>query len=437
MAMPSPTFQAATPPTPVGPKLIRSLDPPVTLTAADGGAEDRFGSAVAISGDTIIVGAPSLPEGPKALPGVAYVYSRQGGTWTQQARLVPADSAIGDSFGWAVALAGDTAVITAPSGTGAAYVYSRSGTLWSLQAKLQPDAGTVGGHFGAAVALSGDTIVIGAPRQDSDRGAAYVYTRSGTGWQRQARILAVDGEPDDAFGMSVALSGDTALIGAAFDIVGAIQGQGSAYVYTRNGTVWTPQARLTAQDGGLLDQFGRTVALAGDTALVSAPGAVSGGGLIAPKVYVYTRRGGDWAQQAQLQVPGGSNQAGFTPSIALSGNTALIGFSAATVGLNPQQGKAFVFVRTGSTWNPRVQLVAADGEAEDRFGFAVALDGDTAVIGAPVQRIVATGGQGAAYVYTGVAGLTAPLSVTTLDPRALWLLLVAIGLIGLIVLRRP
>lgn len=419
--------------------LQRAVGQQTRLVAADGAAQDRFGSSVSISGDSALIGATRIPEGPMAAPGVAYVYTRVGTVWTQQARLEPPGSAPGDSFGWATEITGDTAVVTAPSsggGVGAAYVYLRSGGLWTLQAKLQPEAGVLGGNFGASVAISGGTILVGAPRQNSDQGAVYVYARSGPSWAQQAKLIAVDGAADDAFGVAVALSENTALIGAEFDTTGAVQGQGSAYVYNRNGAIWTLQAKLIAQDGAEFDVFGSSVALAGDTALVGAIGADFSGGNAQGAAYVFTRNAGVWTQQAKLRANDEGDWHGFSRALTLRGDTALIGASGATVGSNLQQGVAYLFVRTGTTWNQRIKLQAEDGEAESQFGGAVALSGDTAVIGARLQRVGGKSAQGAAYVYTGIIGLAAPVPVPTLSTRALWLLVIALSLAGLIALRR-
>ena len=153
-------------------------------------------------------------------------------------------------------------------------MFTRTGTSWSQQAQLTAGDGAAGDLFGYSVALAGDTALVGAYGNDigaaANQGSAYVFTRSGTSWSQQAQLTAGDGAANDYFGYSVAVSGDTALVGAYADDVGAAADQGSAYVFTRSGTSWSQQAQLTAGDGAAGDIFGISVALAGDTALVGA-----------------------------------------------------------------------------------------------------------------------------------------------------------------------
>ena len=154
------------------------------------------------------------------------------------------------------------------------------------------------------MALSGDTALVGACEQDRRRqdhaGAAYVFTRSGTSWSQQAELTASDAAANDNFGSSVALSGDTALVGAYDKTVGGKRGAGAAYVFTRSGTSWSQQAELTASDAAAGDWFGNSVALSGDTALVGAYGKTVGGQNSAGAAYVFTRSGTSWSQQAEL-----------------------------------------------------------------------------------------------------------------------------------------
>jgi hypothetical protein len=152
------------------------------------------------------------------------------------------------------------------SSTGAAYVFTRSGTTWSQQATLTASDAATNDTFGSSVALSGDTALVGAPGKNSSTGAAYVFIRNGTAWSQQANLTASDAATNDNFGASVALSGDTALVGA-FNKNGSI---GAAYVFTRSGTAWSQQANLTASDAVGGDRFGFSVSLSADTALVGA-----------------------------------------------------------------------------------------------------------------------------------------------------------------------
>jgi len=253
------------------------------LTASDGAAYDNFGYSMVISGDTALVGAWFDDVGPNSNQGSAYVFTVSGTTWSEQAHLTASDGASNDNFGTSVALSGGTALVGANwddvgenSAQGSAYVFVRDGTTWTQQEHLTASDGAVEDMFGSAVALSGDTALVGVDRDDVgtniDQGSAYVFTRSGATWSQQGKLTASDGVAFDHFGISVALSGEMALVGSYWDEVGRMTKQGSAYVFTRNGTVWRQPWKLTASDGAAYDYFGTSATLSGDTALVGAVG---------------------------------------------------------------------------------------------------------------------------------------------------------------------
>jgi len=257
-----------------------SWQPP--LPAADGGSNTGFGWSVAVSGDTVVVGANFYHH----YTGAAYVFVRRGTTWSQQATLTAADGRQGDNLGWSVAVSGTTALVGAVNAhhTGAAYVFVRGGATWSQQAELTPTAGY--GFAGHAVALSGDTAVVGADANNSNTGAAYVFVRGGTAWSLQATLTAAAGQTSDGFGLAVAVSGDTAVIGAQ----GTHNNFGAAYVFVRRGTTWSQQAELTAFDGQINSNFGQAVAVSGGTAVVSGQQIV-GDALVGDAAYVFVRSG--------------------------------------------------------------------------------------------------------------------------------------------------
>ncbi|MHB8735809.1 MAG: FG-GAP repeat protein [Terriglobales bacterium] len=345
----------------------------------------------------------------------------------QVARLTANDGAAGDEFGVSVALSGDgnTALVGANNkkiGTnysqGAAYVFTRGGGAWSQQQELTANDGAANDQFGNAVALSGDggIAIVGALSKtigtNGYQGAAYVYTRSGTTWGPPTLLTANDGAAYNRFGNAVALSGDgsTALVGASAKAIGGNAFQGAAYVFTRGGMTWSQQQELTAGDGVAYDSFGRSVALSGDgtTALVGAYGKTIGANTNQGAAYVFTRSGTTWSQQQELTANDGAANDRFGRSVALSGDgsTALVGAYYKTIytrfGANVGQGAAYVFTRSGTTWSPQQELKADDGAANDRFGNAVALsvDGSTALVGARSKTIGANSYHGAAYVFT-------------------------------------
>jgi len=357
------------------------------LLASDGTDFDLFGLSVAISGDTALVGANRDDElGTDA--GAAYVFVRSGTSWIQQAKLLAADGASFDNFGTSVALLGDTALVGAMfdsdvvSDEGAAYVFVRSGTSWTQQAKLLASDGSVADQLGISVALAGDTAVVGSIDDDDHgerSGSAYVFVRSGASWSQQAKLTAADGAERDQFGISVAVSGDTVVVGAwGDDDLG--NSSGAAFVFVRSDTSWSQQAKLLAADGAEADQFGVSVAVSGDTALVGANldddhGSDSG------SAYVFVRGGTSWTQQAKLTAADGAEGDNFGASVALVGDTALVGVPNDS-DLGAASGSAYLFARGGTSWTQDAKLTAADGASVDLFGSSVALSENTALMGA-------------------------------------------------------
>ncbi|MEI7659128.1 MAG: FG-GAP repeat protein, partial [Phycisphaerae bacterium] len=382
------------------------------LTATGGAANDTFGTSVAISGDTAIVGADFDDVGANINQGSTYVFTRTGTTWTQQAQLTATDGVAPDNFGIAVAISGDTAIVGARyddvganGNQGSAWSFSRIGTKWiGPDLSVVASDGAASDTFGISLAISGDTAIVGARYDDvganADQGSAYIFTRTGSTWMQQAKLTATGGAAGDNFGNSVAIFGDTAIVGAVTDDVGANADQGSAYIFTRTGTTWTQQAQLTATGGAVGDWFGNSVAIFGDTAIVGAHFDDVGANGDQGSAYVFTRTGTTWTQQAQLIATGGAGSDQFGSAVAISGDTAIVAAVFDDVGANVDQGSAYIFTRTGSTWSQQAQLVAAGGASNDNFGGAVAISDDTAIIGAYGDDVGANGNQGSACVFT-------------------------------------
>ena len=379
------------------------------LTAADGAADDHFGYMVAISGDTALVGAPFKSVDGQSQAGAAYVFVRSGASWSERAELTAPDGAAGDCFGRSLALSGDTALIGAwgksvagQSQAGAAYVFTRSAASWSEQAELTASDGAADDELGFSVALSGDTALLGAWGKSvagqSQAGAAYVFTRSGRRWSQQAELTAGDVVAGDFFGRSVALSGDTALVGALHKTVAGVSKAGAAYVFTGSGKSWSEQAKLTAGYGAGSLELGCTVAVSGDTALLGAYHKCPQGLTFAGGAYVFTRAGAAWSQQAELTVSDAAAYDKLGRFVALSGDTALLGAYSHTVDGKNNAGAAYVFTRSATTWSQQLELTASDGAEGDIFGWSVALSGHTALIGASWQQLNGQRKAGAVYV---------------------------------------
>jgi hypothetical protein len=374
--------------------------------SGDGSRLDQFGLAIAMSGNTALVGVESDSlDAELTAQGSAYVFVRDGGgSWSLQAKLVAADAGFTDRFGGAVALDGDTALIGAIGAgtqeTGAAYVFVRQGSTWTQQQRLGHATPAGGDRFGIALALSGDTAVIGADSRDvggSDRqGAAYVFVRNGTAWTQQAQLLAQNGAALDGLGGTVAIDTDTVLAGDSR--------RERAIVFGRTGSAWTQRQILQASDGaGQSFDFGSRVALDGDVALVAAIGRNGNTGA----VYAYARSGGSFAEQDVLTGSDAGGNALFGVGLALDGGRALIG-ARDTPPFNgfAGQGTGYVFERSGSDWVERTRLRAASGEAGDQLGNAVALQGGIALTAAAGARVGANINQGAVHEFVFAGGTT-------------------------------
>lgn len=355
---------------------------------------DNFGGAIAVSGDTAVIGSSYMEVEGAIEVGKAFVYVRSGNSWSPQAELIGSDGDEFDMFGGSAAIDGDTLVIgaahspglvSAPGGRvntkgfGKAYVYARSGTSWSMQAEILPEDALAADGFGSSVALSGDTLLIGAPGPNrlagpsATIGAAYVYARTGTSWSLQARLQPSDGVASDRFGSRVALGQDTAIVSAPNK-----DDKGQAYVFVRSGSSWSEQARLLASDGTAGDRFGANLALNADTAVVSAPDKNEFHG----QAYVFVRSGSSWSQQAVLLSPERVEINIFGSSMALRGDTLVIADPLVGIPATAARSQVLSYTRCGSSWSQPGQLLASDGEVADMFGAAVALSGDSVLIGA-------------------------------------------------------
>lgn len=327
--------------------------------------------------------------------------ARAAGPLRPETILTAADAATNDLLGSSVALSGDTAVIGAPNddgAAGAAYVFVRNGTGWTQQQKLVASDAAGLQAFGTSVAIAGDTVLVGARFDDnasgSDAGAAYVFVRSGGVWTEQQKLLGSDTGAFDELGAAVALSGDTAVVGALLANDGS---DGGAYVFVRSAGVWTQQQKLTAADAADSDEFGLAVAIAGDTIVVGAARDDSSLGTDAGAAYVFTRAGVAWSQQQKLLAADGADGDRFGSAVAVAGDTTLVGAFWDDTSAGSNAGSAYAFTRAGTSWSQQQKLVADDAGAGDQFGIAVSLAGDLAVVGADFDNTV-RGLTGSAYV---------------------------------------
>ncbi len=338
--------------------------------------------------------------------------------WIQQGELTASDGAAQDQFGNAVAISGNIMVVGSPDhsfgttyGEGAAYVFVENGGTWSQQAELKAADGVAYDGFGWSVAISGTTIMVGVPchtysNGQCGQGAVYVFGESGGKWTQQAELTASDGVAGDGFGGSVAVEGTTAVVGAYGKEVQGHSAQGAAYVFAESGGKWTQQAELTASDGIFNDEFGYSVALNGGTIVIGALDKTVGANQSQGVGYVFAGSGGTWSQQAELTSSDGEAGDFFAQSVAVDGSTAVLGAPC-----HPRNGFAFcqggpgtayVFGESGGTWSQQTELTPSDGALGDEFGISVSISGSTIVTGASLHTVASN--QGAAYVFGENAG---------------------------------
>ena len=386
------------------------------LTALDGAANDQFGYSVAVDGDTMVAGA----YGDDGLKGAAYVLTRQSGTWSQVAKLTAFDGVAYDEFGYSVAVDGDTVVVGAyrdddnGSRSGAAYVFTKPATGWvttSTAAKLTALDGATNDEFGYSVAVDGDTVVVGAWWDHAGAihsGSAYVFTEpTSGGWvtaTETAKLTAYDGDVTDYFGISVAVDGDTVVVGAFYE-GDNVADYGSAYVFTKPSGGWydaTETAKLTAYDGADDDRFGISVAVDGDTVVVGASEDDDNDEDFG-SAYVFTKPSGGWVtatETAKLTSYDGAAFDFFGKAVAVDGDTVVV--SAVGDDDNGERsGSAYLFTKPSGGWadaTETVELTAYDGGSFDYFGFSVAVDDDTVVVGAPYVNENGSD-SGSAYVF--------------------------------------
>lgn len=383
------------------------------LLAADGAEADRFGSAVAISQDRILVGAESADSPGVFNRGAAYVFARQDTSWAQQAKIEAPDGASSDSFGSSVALEDDTALVGAyfhgvegRAQQGAVYAFQRLQSAWPFQAKLVASDGAQLDHFGKTLDLQGGRAVIAAERSATDparRGAAYVFVRQGAFWAEEAKLMSWDsGLAQSGFGSSVGISGDVLLVGAPGAFVGSNLSRGAAYVFRRTAQGWMPEEKLSSSDVGSIDDVAFAVAVDAGRVLLGAPRADVGENGDQGVVYAFALDGSAWTERGKLSTGAGSGSARFGASVDVDGRTAVVGANWETVGANPRQGAAYVFRKSAGEWLLEARLTASDGQLYDLFGSAVGISGNTVVVGAPSAEIEGASYRGAAYVFSRI-----------------------------------
>lgn len=357
----------------------------VKLIADDGDFGDWFGRRVSISGKYAIAGAIHDDDD----CGSAYIFERTSMDWIQQTKLTASSPAAGDQFGSDVSISGDNAVVGADrndyNGTwsGAAYVFQRTNTGWIQQDILVPTDGNVGDRFGNSVSINGNYLIIGAYWDNdngSNSGSAYIFRKDPAGWIQEAKLTASDGAKDDWFGNDVSIDGNYVVVGAVLDDHDGTS-RGSAYIFRRDGLNWVQQAKLVAGNGRVGDEFGGSVFINGNYTVIGAIGN-DDSGEDAGAAYVFVRNGNDWLQQAKLVPLDGDAGDQFGNSVSIDGNYAVVA-AHLDADNGAESGSVYIFNREGQSWIQQAKLTAPDGNSNDFFGQGVSIDGSYVIVGAP------------------------------------------------------
>jgi hypothetical protein len=398
---------------------VGSLEPfaefdKLTTDAATGG--ERFGYSVSLSGTTAIIGA-YLDGG----VGSAYVFEYDGTNWVQIQELTASDASDADNFGWSVGISGTTAIVgsrlsdAADTDSGSAYIFEYNGTDWVETTQLTATDAAANDDFGSAVAISGTTAIVGARYNDdagNSSGSAYIFEYNGTDWVETAKLTASDAIANDLFGSAVAIDGTTAIVGAYGDDDNG-GNSGSAYIFEYNGSDWVQTAKLTAGDAEAGALFGYAVAISGNAVLVGARSDDHNGLTDNGSAYLFERRDSGWVQTAKLNAADAADDDFFGISVALDGNTAIIGASADDDGGN-NSGSAYVFEFDGSTWSQTNKLTASDATSTDNFGIAVAVSNANTLVGAYLED--ASGNDsGSAYLFNAARNTPVVVSGTPIE----------------------
>ena len=361
---------------------------PQKLTSSLVFSGDRYGYSVSVHGSFAVVGSrfanTTFPD-----TGAAFVLRNDGAVWVNSQTLVASDAASFDDFGVAVAMDGDVLVVGAfqdddnGSSSGSAYVFRRSGLAYVQEQKLLPADGAMDDFFGVSVAVSGNVIVVGA-RGDDDNGlnagSAYVFRHNGVSWVQEQKLLAADGGASDEYGVSVSVRGNVAVVGAQLDDDFGVDA-GAAYIYRFDGAMWAPEQKLVGMESTAGDRFGFSVSCDGGTILVGSylddEMAVDAG-----SAYIFRFNGVSWAQEQKLMAADGALSDWFGWSVSISGDKALVG-AMQDDSTDTDAGAAYLFEFDGMGWNLLAEQLAPDGQAGDAYGFSVALRNNVTLVGVP------------------------------------------------------
>jgi len=387
----------------------------IKLIAPNGEAEDRYAFSVAIDGEYAVVGAHGTNGIDTGDPiahhdnGAVYIYKYNGAGWELNQRIASPVSNDAYHFGKSVAISGNKIIIGAVSGAsyGAAYIYTKDGTSWVQEAVLIPSDAARFRSYGYKVAIHGNRAIVGAfwhGEYKDEPGRAYIFAWDGTGWKEEAILIPSDGKASDSFGGSVAIYGSHAIVGANGHDHGMMYNTGAAYTYLLQDGVWVEKSKLINSDNMGYEGFGRSVSISGNRALIGKYGAA----------YIFGWNGEEWLEEAKLEASDGQENDRFGSEVALSGDRAVIGR------IDAKKDAAYLFYIDENSWQEQMKLYASDRIDNDQFGYAASMSGDRAIIGAygHSNSDETRNYMGAAYIYTFPPLDTRKIVVNSIADRA-------------------
>jgi len=375
------------------------------LTPGDGAEGDLFGVSVDVDGDYMIAGAFRDGNAGGMLAGAAYVYHWDGNNWIEQQKLMAPDGAAEFYFGYSVGISGDYVIVgscwadDATDMSGAAYIFKRSGATWTQEARLNADDAGPDNGFGISVAIDGEYAIVGAALVDdfgTRSGSAYIFKRSGSSWARQARLLASDGAAEDQFGLSVNLDGTRAAVGASNHKKGDTPLAGAVYLFRRDGTAWSEEQKITPGDAQTLDHY-HICSLQGDWLAVGRDYMSNNYAYDAGAVYMFHREGSAWVERQKLTPDEGALGDRFGAHSRLNEDCLVVG-AYRDDDNGTDSGSIYVFRLDGDQWRQETKIIASDGAGSDWYGLSVGITGEWIVAGA---RLHDQNGfnSGAVYLY--------------------------------------
>ena len=384
------------------------------LLPGDGAAGDEFGSSISFNDSSVVVGAQDGVVN-NFSRGSAYVFRNTGSGWVEFDKLIASDGGNGDQFGQAVGISGNYIMVGAEghdlpaSAVGAVYVFERTDTSWIQVAKLAASDAANGDRFGKSLSMEGDYAIIGAYNESengNDAGAAYIFRNSPGGWVEETKLIASDGREGDRFGTSVFINGNYAIVGAPRNVNNTVE-SGAAYIFVNTPNGWVEETKIFPSDPTYDDRFGSSVTLNGSLAVVGAHQNIPSTSRNVGSAYIYRKGSSGWIGDGKVFLPDSVYNTYFGTAVALRGETVLVG---ATFVLANQVGAGGVFSFTSSEigWRESGRIFPSDGALDDYFGTSVAVSADLTMIGA-IGDDDNGGNSGSVYVYSEQAvGLEEP-----------------------------